>query len=184
MDWYRAIEILNQLSQPVLAFFTIGLVFATILLWRSTKRYAKSTEQMSKTMEGQKDIIERQTAIMEDQTKIMASQSNISDKEARWGRFVWLGEKYVNGIVDLQKSNYEKNEDTVLIELGLIGIHKYLESEISHLVKTFEFELKEEEEKEEIINELLSRGYTMENIIKAREILLKKQSSKGGNATK
>ena len=193
----EVIEILNQLAQHVLAFFTIGLVVATILLWCSTRRYAKATEnllevtkgyadsskQMSKTMEGQKDISARQTTIMEDQTKIMTNQLKISDEESRLTRGLRYGEIYLEIVENLKKSNFEKNEDMLLIEAGLIALRKQLESDALRLVKTFDFELKEEE-KDEIINELLLKGYTMETIIKkSGEIWLKKQSNNDGNFT-
>jgi hypothetical protein len=178
-------EILNQLAQPVLAFFTIGLVIATIFLWRSTRRYADFTERMSKTMEGQKDISERQTGIMEEQSKIMASQAEVSNEEARWIRFLWLGEQYFNVIEDLQKSDHEKNATMLLMEAGLIKMRKYLEYESSHIGRKF-LNVPDLKDKE-IISELLSKGYTMETINRAIDMALemqsKKQSGEGDNAT-
>ncbi len=48
MDWSKILEILNGLAQPVLTFFTVGLVGATMLLYRSTRRYSKATERLVK----------------------------------------------------------------------------------------------------------------------------------------
>jgi hypothetical protein len=93
MCWSQIAQILNQITQPLLAFFTIGLVIATILLYLSTRRYAKATEnlveitksyseatkQMAGTMAGQKSISEVQTKIMETQNQII-QRINETDK--------------------------------------------------------------------------------------------------------
>jgi len=190
------LEILNQLAQPVLAFFTIGLVVATILLWRSTKRYAKatenllavtkgyadSTEQMSKTMESQKDISARQTTIMEDQTKIMANQAKISDEEARDRRILRL-RKMVSDAEEtlrkeLEKSNNKVNEHTLIIELALFGLLKRIESEeelvgkeiAENLITSMTPEDRKEKDRKELFDKLLSKGYTEEDINKFAEI--------------
>ena len=48
MDWS---QIVSLSFQGVLAIFTGGLVFATVCLWRSTKRYADATDKLLRSQQ-------------------------------------------------------------------------------------------------------------------------------------
>lgn len=128
MDWSQVLKLLNGLAQPVLAFFTLGLVFATILLWRSTKRYADATERLVEatklSMEATKDMA--QSTYLSAETaerllrvehwnlvKILRQQVTHDGQSADLRSALYCGTSRVADLTDTQKDDW----DTLVAEV-------------------------------------------------------------------